>query len=148
MDFTAEDREVSEGYQTFEKTRIRAKEGFNFGEATFPALPLEVNLTKVCHEESTLHVRFAIRCERQGPHNAVSHMEIWVAILDGGKIGKEIIGFFVSIRHIDWMGFGMPPNRKGVAQFRRVKAQVNVRLDGKDFNLRHVDCSVVNIRQR
>ena len=50
----------------------RAKEGFNFREATLPALKLEVNLTEVCHEEGALCVWFTIHRKGQGPHNAVS----------------------------------------------------------------------------
>jgi len=50
----------------------RAKEGFDFREATLPALELEVNLTEVCHVESALRVWFAIHCKGQGLHNSVS----------------------------------------------------------------------------
>ena len=127
-----------------ERARRRAKEGFDFREATLPALPLKVNLTKVCHEECALHIRFTVCCERQGFHNTVSQVEVWMAILDGRKIGKRCIGLFIGTWCIDWVGFGVPSGRKCVAQFGRTKAQVNVRLDRKDSNLRHLDCGVVD----
>jgi len=69
-----------------------------------------------------------------------------VAVLEGREVGKGSIRLFIDIRCFNWMDFGVPSDRKGIAQFRRVKAQVNVRLDGKDFNLRHLDCGMVDIR--
>jgi len=69
-----------------------------------------------------------------------------VAVLDRRKGGKESIRLFVGIRYIGRVDFGAPSDRKGVAQFGRVKAQVNVGLDGKDSNLRHLNCSITDIR--
>ena len=71
-----------------------------------------------------------------------------MAVLHGREVGKGNIGFFIGIRSIDRMGFGVPSDRKGVAQVGRGEAQVNVGLDGEDFDLRHLDCGIVNIRGR
>ena len=71
-----------------------------------------------------------------------------MAVLEGREVGKGSIGLFVHIRCFDWVGFGVPLDRKGIAQFRRVKAQVNVRLDGEDFNLRHLAHDMIGIRGR
>jgi hypothetical protein len=70
-----------------------------------------------------------------------------MAVLDRREAGKGRIGLFIGVRYVDQVGFGVPSYRKGVAQFG-VEAQVNVRLDGKDFNLRHLDCGVTDIRGR
>jgi len=132
------------------RTRIsrelgRAKEGFDFREATLPALELEVNLTEVCHEESALRVWFTIYCKGRGPHNTVPQVKIRVAVLEGREVWEGRIGPFVDIRSLDWMGFGVPSDRKCITQLGRVKVQLSVRLDGKDFDLRHLDCGVVGV---
>jgi len=65
----------------------------------------------------------------------------------GREVGKGGIGPFVGVRWFDWVGFWVPSDRKGVAQCRRIKAQVNAGLDGKDTNLRHLKFCVVGIRR-
>lgn len=68
-----------------------------------------------------------------------------MAVLERREVGKGSIGLFIDIWCFDLMSFWMPSGRKGVAQFIRVIAEVNGRLDGKDFNLRHLGCGVVDI---
>ena len=126
----------------------RAKEGFDFWEATLPTLELEVNLTEVCHEESALRIGFTIYCKGQSPHNTVSQVKIRVAVLEGREVWKGSIGPFVDIRCVSLMGFGVPSDRKCIAQFGRVKVQLSVRLDRKDFNWRHLHCGVVGVGGR
>jgi len=113
----------------------RAKEGFDFREATLPALELEVNLAEVCHEESALHVWFTIHRKGQGPHDTISQVKFWVAVLEGGEVGEGGIGTFVGSRCLDWIGFGVPSDRKCITQFGRAEVQLSARLNGEDFDL-------------
>ena len=71
-----------------------------------------------------------------------------MAVLEGRKVGEGDIRLFIGIWDIERMGFGAPSTREGIARRRRIKAQVNTRPDGNNFNLRHLNCGMVDIEER
>ena len=71
-----------------------------------------------------------------------------MAVLEGWEIGRNNVGLFIGILDVKWMAFGVQSARKGVAWCRRIRAQVKMSLNWNNFNLRHLNCGVVDIGER